>query len=664
MDKLFQPITINGMTLKNRIVMPPLHHLYTPDGVMTDRFAQYYYKRAEGGAGLIMIGGCRVDEFGGATMMLDVTKPSFVEDCKVFTEEMHKRGAKVGVQLYQSGRYAKKADNVKTLAPSAVFSKFTRETADEMTREEIDLVIERLATAAKRVKEAGFDTLEILASAGYLICQFLSPLTNKRTDEFGGSWENRCRFPVMAIKAVREAVGPDFPVMIRVAGNDFVPGSNDNTDAVNFAKVAEAAGVDLIDVTGGWHETVVPQLPGDLPHGGFAYLAGAIKAAVNVPVISSNRYNDITSAKKVLAMGMADLVGFGRPLIADPDLPKKVMAGREDLVRNCIGCNQGCLARTFFSRPIECTVNAYAGYETQLIKKPAEKAKKVLIIGAGPAGLTAAIELKERGHDVEVWEKSNKAGGQLSLAATPPGKADFNMLTKYLTNMSAEIGVRVVYNKAADKASVLAYGADEVLIATGSIPATIDFPGNKEGVEIVSAVDVLEQKAFPGKNVVIIGGGSVGCEVAQYLAEESTISPELLYFLSIHQAEKPEKISSLLNTPNRNISIVEMQKKIGAGFDLGTGWPVLKQLSRLGVKSYTLSKVKEISDGAVVIEDAEGNESKIPAETVIISVGYRSVNSLYDELKDSVSVRIIGDAQKPSKVLTVVADATKTALEI
>lgn len=664
MDKLFQPITINGMTLKNRIVMPPLHHLYTPDGVMTERFSEYYYKRAEGGAGLIIIGGCRIDEFGGAPMMLDVTKPSFVEDCKVFTEGMHNRGAKVGVQLYEGGRYAKKSDNVKTIAPSAVFSKFSRETPDEITLEEIDLVVKRFADAAARVKEAGFDTVEIIGSAGYLISQFLSPVTNKRTDEFGGSWENRTRFPKMVIRAVREAVGPDFPVIIRVAGNDFIPGSNTNEDAVKFARIAEECGVDMIDVTGGWHETVVPQLPGDLPHGGFAYLAGAIKNAVNIPVMASNRFNDITSARKVLAMDMADLIGFGRPLIADPELPNKVKEGRDDLVRNCIGCNQGCLARTFFSRPIECTVNAYAGYETNLVRKPAEKAKKVLVIGAGPAGLTAAIELKERGHNVTVWEKTSTPGGQLSLAAIPPGKADFNMFTKYLANMCRELSIDIIYNKEADKASVLAFGADDVIIATGSVPAAIDFPGNKAGVEIIQASDVLEGKAFPGKNVVIVGGGSVGCETAQYLAEESTISPELLYFLSIHEAETPEKIRSLLNTPNRNISIVEMQKKIGAGFDLGTGWPVLKQLSRLGVKSYTLSKVKEISDGAVMITDAEEKEIKIPADTVIISVGYRSVNKLYEDLKDSANVHIIGDAEKPAKVLTAVSAATKCALSI
>lgn len=664
MDKLFQPITINGMTLKNRIVMPALHHLYTPDGVMTDRFSEYYYKRAEGGAGLIIIGGCRMDEFGGAAMMLDVTKPSFVADCKIFTSEMHKRGAKVGVQLYQGGRYAKKCDNVKTLAPSAVFSKFSRETPDEITREEIDIVVNRFAEAALRVKEAGFDTVEIIGSAGYLISQFLSPVTNKRTDEFGGSWENRTRFPKMVIRAVRDAVGPNFPVIIRIAGNDFIPGSNNNDDAVKFAKVAEECGVDMINVTGGWHETVVPQLPGDLPHGGFAYLAGAIKKAVNIPVMSSNRYNDITSAKEVLAMDIADLIGFGRPLIADPDLPEKTKLGREDLVRRCIGCNQGCLARTFFSRPIECTVNAYAGYETNLVSTPAKEIKKVLVIGAGPAGLTAATELKKRGHSVTVWEKSSKPGGQLSLAATPPGKSDFNMFTQYLENMCRELSINIVYNKKADSESVLSFGADEVIIATGSVPAVIDFDGNKNGVEIISAPDVLSKKAFPGKNVVIIGGGSVGCETAQYLAEESTISPELLYFLSIHEAETPEKIRELLNTPNRKISIVEMQKKIGAGFDLGCGWPVLKQLARLGVKSYTLNRVKDISDGIVTITDAEGNETKIPADTVIVSVGYKSENSLYNELRGKTVVHLIGDAEKPSKILNGVAAATRCALSI
>ncbi len=663
MQRLLSPLQVGKMYLKNRIVMPALHHLYTPEGTITDRFKQYYYARAKGGAGLIIIGGCRFEEYGSSPMMPDLTKESFVPEFKVFTQEMHRLGAKVAVQLYHAGRYA--IGSSKNIAPSPVYSSFSRTTPQEMTIEDIDYAINAWVVAAKKVRDAGFDAVEILASAGYLISQFLSPVTNLRTDEYGGSYENRCRFPKRVITEVKAAVGDQISIIVRVAGNDFVPGSNTNENAVVFAKKCQEWGADMINVTGGWHETTIPQLPGEVPHGGYSYLAAAIKEVVSIPVMASNRFNLPEFAEEALAMGIADLIGFGRPLVADPELPNKIRDNQLESICHCVGCNQGCLARTFFNKAIECTVNPFAGYEYELSVSKAPVAKKILVVGGGPIGCEAAIVLQQRGHHVTLWEKQAQLGGQLAVVAAPPGKEDFALLATYQQRMLSKLGVNVVVNKEATVSEIKQAGFDEIILATGSRPIVFSLPSNDANVSIVTAEDVLLKKVIVGKHVAIVGGGAVGCEVAEFLLENSTISKETLYFLSVHEAEKPEKIKQLLNTPRRQVSIIEMKKKIGDGFDLGCGWPVLKQINRLKASVYTLSSAKAIDNGQLVIENVEGKQSKIKVDTVILAVGYRSNNNLYQGLLDNhLSVHIIGDAQKPNKILDGMAQAARLALTL
>lgn len=673
LSRVFEPITINGMTLKNRILMPAFHHTYTPDGFANDRFKEYYWRRAEGGTGLIVVGGCRIDDYGGTTSMISLQRDEFIPGYKEFTDGMHARGAKVGVQLYQAGRYTSRntiPDHKEALAPSAVFSRYTKETPKEMTIKELKGVVKSFADGARRAQKAGFDMVEIVGSAGYLICQFLSPVTNLRTDEYGGSWENRTRFPREVVAAVRQAVGKSYPLGMRIAGNDFMEGSNTNAEAVVFAKLMEAAGIDVLNVTGGWHESVVPQITGDLPRGGYTYLAGAIRDAVKIPVAVSNRINNPELAEKILAIGEADMISIGRPHLADPDWVKKAQEGRSNEIRKCVACNQGCLAKTFFSAPVECLVNGSCGREYLLKEKKATSPspKNILVVGAGPAGCEFAIAATERGHKVTIWEKSQRIGGQLSQVSVPPGKKEFNTLTEYFDTMLKKYNVSVAFGKRADAESIKNAGYDAVVVATGMIPNQIRLQNNGN-LPVYSAYEVLRGEVMPGKDIVIIGGGSVGCETAQHLAHEAALSPEQIYFLMEHHAETLDKISSLLNLCRRNIAVVDIAK-VGAGFDPGTGWPVLKDLRRLGVKLYPLTKVTGIEAGGVTLEvtdkkTAEVSTVVVPCDTIITAVGASSNNELYNQLKDSgVTAYNVGDSNKVAKVIDAIRASDELAYEI
>ena len=663
--RLFSPITINGMELKNRVVMPAFDHAYTPDGFANDRLQAYYNRRAEGGVAMVILGGCRFDDYGPNKDMPSFQDDKFIPGYREFAKNLHKRGAKVAAQLYHSGAY-NSARNIPEgclpLAPSAIRSNFSKQTPKEMSKQDIEAVIKNWAAAALRVKKSNFDAVEILGSAGYLISQFLSPTTNTRSDEYGGSWENRTRFPIAVLKAVRAAVGPDFPVIVRIAGNDFVPGANGNEQAVEFAKTMEAAGADMINVTGGWHETTVPQLPGDVPRGAFTYLAEAVKKAVNIPVMACNRISDPTTAEQTLALNKADLIGSARALVADPDWVNKAGAEKADEIRHCVACVQGCLSRVFFDKPVECLVNGLVGREYQIKIEPTAMPKKILVVGAGPAGMEVALTARERGHDVTVWEAADRIGGQLYMVAAAPGKYEFSTLIDFYKTMAHRKGIKIELNKKAGPDEILKGNFNEVVIATGALPNRITLPGDTSKVDVVSTADIMSGEHMAGKNVVIVGGSASGCEVAQFLARQGSISPELLMFLSMHQAETPDKISHLLNSSSRNVSVIDIDKRIGAGFELGTGWPVMKDLGRLGVKQYPSTKILEVKDNLVLAErttkDGEVQKLTIPCDTIVLSVGAHSNNQLYEELKDSVkNLHVIGDARKVSNALGAIKQA-------
>lgn len=661
---LFDPIKIGDLELKNRICMPAIHHCYTPEGLVNDRLIKYYETRAAGGAALLIVGGCTVDTIGGGPVMIGLHDDRFIEGLSDLTTAVKAAGARIAAQLYQAGRYTHSMiSGRQALAPSAIPSRFTRETPGEMTLEDIDMVMESFVAAALRAKQSGFDAVEIIASAGYLICQFLSPVTNQRSDLYGGTWENRCRFGLEVISRVRAKVGPHYPILLRLSGHDFVPGSNTNKEAAAFAVESEKAGVDLINVTGGWHETRVPQITGELPRGGFAYLARGIKEAVHVPVIASNRINDPLTAEQILKDGLADLVNLGRPLIADPDFPNKAKQGRYGTIRRCIACNQGCMDSVFTLQSVFCSVNPLAGRENEIKVTPASEPLLVLVVGGGPAGLEAARMAALRGHQVTLWEKAPRLGGQLLYAAIPTGKHEFSTLLDYYKHELTELGVEIVLDKEALAGDIIAFGAGAVILATGAVPSGAPFPV-ADPAKVVPAQKVLDGSVNPGKRAVVVGGGAVGCETAITIAEMGALSAETLKFLIENEAEEIDTLRRLLNRGTRQVVIVEQFKGLGRDIGISTRWVVMKNIRRLGIKVIDETKVKAVTTEGLILEKG-GAETMLPADTVILAVGARSENTLAEQLKEKVpELYLVGDAVAPRKITEAIREGFEAALKI
>jgi 2,4-dienoyl-CoA reductase (NADPH2) len=662
---LFSPITINSMVLKNRIVMTAMHLGYTPTGEVSDRLVAFYRERARGGVGLIIVGGCPVDEYGGMLGMIGLFDDRFIPGLQRLTGAVKAEGAKIAAQLYQAGRYTHSAmiGGRTPFSASAVRSKLTGETPRALELEEIPQVQESFASAALRAKNSGFDAVEVLGSAGYLISQFLSPITNLRKDLYGGSLENRMRFGLEVVQKVRKAVGPDYPIIMRLAGNEFMPGGNENKVARVFASELEKSGVDLFNITGGWHETRIPQLTMFVPRKAFVYLAQGIKSAVSVPVIASNRINDPTAAEQIIRRGESDLVTMARALIADPDLPNKARAGREKEIYHCVACNQGCFDSIFRLWPVTCMVNPRAGIELDAEITRPPKRKKILVLGGGPAGMKAACTAAERGHHVTLVEKAERLGGQVLLNHAIPGRAEMLSLARDLRNNLWALGVNVVLGREADAGFIKDMKPDALVIATGAVPNSPDIPG-KDGGNVFSAWDVLSEQIQVGRRVVIVGGNAVGLETALFLAVQGTISPETLHFLVANKAETWETIEELVNKGNKDITVIEMTKRAGQDIGSSTRWTVMAELSRLGVKVITNTRVVEISSDGVRIEKEAGGEI-LPADSVILATGSKSVDAFSGPVTGVVQeVYRIGDAVQPRNALEAVKEGFLIGLKI
>ncbi|MEJ5186504.1 MAG: FAD-dependent oxidoreductase, partial [Candidatus Geothermincolales bacterium] len=488
--------------------------------------------------------------------------------------------------------------------------------------------------------------VEILASAGYLINQFLSPITNLRDDEYGGSFENRMRFGLEVVEAVRKAVGPDYPVMMRISGHDYMEGGNTNRENARFAAEAVKHGVDLVNVTGGWHETRVPQLPMSVPRAGLVYLAAGVKKLTDAPVIACNRINDVMVADEILRLGLADMVGMARALIADPFMPLKAMEGRLEEITHCIACNQGCFDNVFYLQPVTCTMNPRAGRELELEEKPVEKPRNIAVVGGGPGGMKAAITAARRGHNVTLYERSSLLGGQLNLAAVPPGREEFWTAVDDLDCQLDAAGVEVHLETEVDADTLLSEGYDAVVVATGANQVVPNIPGIDKP-HVLMAWDVLSGESDPeGKEVVIIGGGAVGSETAMYVASIGTISPETLHFLLMNRGEDVETLKELCTRGAKKVTVVEMMDKVCRDVGLSTRWSLLQDMRNLGIEIKRNARAKRIEDDRVVVE-IEGREESIPADTVIIAVGSCPEQRLYEELKRAgMEVHLVGDAKE------------------
>jgi len=627
--RLFEPIEIEGMLIKNRIVMPAVGTMFwDTDGAVTDRLLDFYEERAKNGVGYVVVGVAKIEPqfFGG----LAIHDDSYIPGLRRLSDVFRKYDVRCAVQLWHPGRYEISMMDSEPVSASDIPPPiFTKRKPRALSVEEIHAIQDEFVEAAERAKRAGFDAVELICSAGYLISQFLSPATNKRRDGYGGSIENRVRFAAEIVERIGEEVG--VPVGCRISGEEFVDGGNTLEDMKRIAQLLEKAGAAYFNVTAGWHESRKPLITMFVPRAAFVYLAEGIKSVVSVPIIASNRINTPEIAEKILREGKADMVSMMRALLADPELPKKAMEGRGDEIRLCVACNQGCMDYAFRGMPITCLVNPAVGREAEFRDLRAEEKKRIVVVGGGPAGCKAAEMLAKKGHEVILFERQNRLGGQLLLASKAPYAAEFENIPLYFENVLPKVGVRVRLNSEATAEEVLKLNPDVVILASGASPLIPEMPGVERAI---TAFDVLSGKET-GEKVVVIGGGGVGCSAAAKLAVEG-----------------------------KEVTIVEMLKRIGSDIGISTRWNVLLYLRENGVRMLTETRAVEINDDGVVVEK-RGERDLIECDTAVIAVGTIPNEGLFDELRGRIGeVHAIGDCRTPAKALEAIRDAAELALKI
>lgn len=679
MKKLYTPFKINGLELRNRVVMSPMSMGHCHDGIFDDSLAEFYRSRAEGGVGLIVFANMQWDKVRHAHNVPLLTDEKYIPTLKHITDAIHEGGAKVFAQIMHRGTSAPRAtiDGLEAVGPSAVPRKFTHfEMPRALTVEEIKEFVSWQADAAIIAKKAGFDGIEIETNSGYLYGQFWSPLTNKREDEYGcQSMENRNRFIVESLTAIRSAVGDDFPLQLRVSGSDLLKGGCTGEDIADICEYLDNTGlVDCFSVTAGWHDSTVPLITMEVPFGNWNYLGRQIKAKVKAPVIMGMR-QFITEAEEVVERGEFDGVVIGRQWLADGQLVNKAMRGEYDQIRPCVGCNALCLDAAQAGKDTGCIGNYECNREGELknadgkfpSEVKSENPERILVIGAGPSGMEFARVSALRGHKVTIWEKRNRTLGLSLFAATPPRRYDIRYLGQWMERECRRLGVEIVLNKEATAEDILAASKDfdRVVIAAGSRAVMPPIP-TEEGAPLVHAWDVFEGKANlgNGKNIVVVGGGDVGVEVAMTIAEIDTITAEQLRFMMIYETEPAEKLKELLTHGYYKVTVVEMGKKFAPDINPGSRWSIMYRTKQLGVKLMKETRVLKLGTDYVSVENADGVQ-KIPADTIVIAAGAKPNNALYEELKDKLpKVDVIGDSVNVGRINNAVESAYRLAMTI
>ena len=649
-DPIFEPIVINQLHVKNRVYMPAMHLGMAVNFEVSDPLVEFYAERARGGAGLICVGYATVDDLSGNTTNIGAHRDKFIPGLTRLAAAIKENGSCSAVQLNHAGRYNFSffLNGRQPVAPSAIASRMTKETPHALTLDEIQQIIDNFARAAGRVQAAGFDAVEILSGTGYLISEFLSPLTNQREDDYGGDLGNRMRFGLEVMQAIRRTVGENYPVIVRMNGNDFMVDGQDRKELQIYAQALQEQGrVDALSINVGWHEARVPQITTAVPRGAFAYLARAIKTRVTIPVIYGHRVNDSGTARELILDDMCDMVAMGRSLIADPYLPEKTRLNREKEIVHCVACAQGCFDNLFKLKSVECLCNPKAGHEGECAAiSKTEAPKRIMVVGGGAAGMRAALTAAERGHSVHLYEASGELGGQLYLAAAPPGRREFAELARDLAVQVVLSPVQVHLNTVVDEALLQSDPPDHVIVATGAQPITPPIPGI-EAANVVQAWDVLRNRVRTGRRVVIIGGGAVGVETALFLAEKGTLSGETLKFLMVNKAEPMDDLYNLAVNGTKEVLLIEMVDRLGEGLGKTTRWTLLQDMKRTNVQAMTATKALGITPQGVNVETAEGGQQEIPADTVVLGVGSQSHNPLAESLaRLSIPCTTVGDADQ------------------
>ena len=643
-SELFQPISIGTMSVRNRIVMPPMHTKFASEsGEATDRIIQYMVERARGGVGLIILENTCIDwELGRAAGNPITIHDDLFRTClSDLTQAVHRHGAKIVTQLHHAGRQNLRSNTVgnqQPIAPSVVQSEVGGDLPREMTEEDIEKAIQQFVDAARRTKEAGFDGVELHGAHGYLLTEFLSPHTNRRTDKWGGSFENRCRFPVEVVRRVRKEVGPDYPLLYRYSCEERRPqgGGLELEEGVKFAKVLENEGVDCLDVSAGIYESMpwIFTMQGT-PPGALVPLAAAVKAEVKVPVIAVSSLGwDPDLANEVIKSGQADMVSMGRSLLADPEIPNKIRENRPYEIRRCIRCNE-CIGFLFKGWRLACIVNPELGHEYKNLVQPAARPKRIVVVGGGPAGLEYAITAARRGHRVTVLEKSDRVGGQLNIAAVPAYKhEELSHLVQYFEAMLKRWGVDLQLGVEGTAETITQYHPELVVLAIGSEPASLSFPGADR---IKLATDVLVNGAAGlGNHVCVVGGSGVGLDVAMFLWEKG-----------------------------KKVTVLEQLDDIGTELAFPLQWQLKNLLEEREVEVLTGHEVVGVSDKGVKAK-VNGTTKEIACDDIVAAVGFACLDTSGLETALSqvgIPVKRVGSCIEPGRIDAAVHGAFWAALE-
>ena len=622
LTKVFEPGRIGSLEIKNRLVVSAMStHLGNADGTPTEAVTLYHENKAKGGWGLVFTEDLGVTEDAGCDPHVgSLWNDAQIEPWKAFVERVHAAGGLMGAQIYHAGRQRTlKAYDTQPIAPSAVKEPAMGYIPREMSIDEIHDMVKAFGECARRAKVCGFDCIEIHGAHGYLINQFMSTFSNKRNDAYGGTLINRMRFPLEIVAAVREAAGPDMPIVFRMNTSDYVEGGIEVPEAIVMAKMLEEAGVDAIHCSQGMYASKQHIIaPGFVPVMHYADNVAAIKASVNIPIIAVGRYNDVYMAEAMLRDGKADFITMARASLADPELPNKAKAGNVEDIIHCIGCDQGCTGEAAIGGKVNCLVNPHTAKETEYDFTPVSEPKTVFVAGAGVSGMAAALGAAERGHKVTIFEASHEIGGQWLAAATPPGKTEYNALIVYYRRQFEKYGVEIKLSTPLTKAIVEEKKPDAVILATGGTPLVLPIPGLDNHEFVKSAIEILRGRALPGKRVVVAGGGMTGAETAVFLAVEGC-----------------------------DVTMIEMAPEIITDAVSQPKACLLEHLRKYNVKVHKNTKLTRVGDGVVYAEEYGKPIEFEHVDMLVNAMGVRSYNPLEAELADcGCKVVVVGDANK------------------
>jgi 2,4-dienoyl-CoA reductase (NADPH2) len=667
---LFEPLNVGHTTLKNRVLMGSMHTGLEELKGGFEKMAAFYAERAKGGAGLIVTGGVAPNWQGWLKpLSIRMTNKKHAKQHEVITKAVHEAGGKICMQILHAGRYGY---HPFSLAPSAIKSPITPFKPFKMSSRRIKATIKDFAKSAALAKEAGYDGVEIMGSEGYLINQFIAKHVNKRTDEWGGSYENRMRFPIEIVRAVKKAVGDDFIIIFRLSMLDLIPGGSTWQEVIQLAKAIENEGVSIINTGIGWHEARIPTIATMVPRGAFSFVTQKLKNEVSIPLITTNRINMPQVAEDILASGKADMVSMARPFLADPEIINKAEQGREDEINTCIGCNQACLDHVFKNKLTSCLVNPRACHETVFEGTPLSKQKKIAVVGAGPAGMAFSTEAAKKGHHVTLFEAGSEIGGQFNMAKAIPGKEEFYETIRYFKKQIELHGVDLKLNTKVAANDLR--GFDEIILSCGVNPRDPKIPG-QDNPMVLSYIDVLKHKKPVGNKVAIIGAGGIGFDVAEFISQEgeSTSLDAEAFFkewgvdMQIDHRGGVDQVKPHPEMSPREITMFQRSEgKMGARLGKTTGWIHRASLKLRKVKMVSNVSYEKIDDkGLHIVRD--GKPELVEVDTIILCAGQVSEKSLFQPLTDMGKiVHLIGGSAVASELdaKEAINQATKLALAI